>query len=180
LGLSTFGTEIFGNLSVTAGLVLAAAGYVLGVVMDLMAEEWHRRLFKQSKLSQKVFESFCTDHPDLETKIQADDRTLLLQFLKKTGSDHIAEIERMNVNRVLLRNISLGLALLAVVHVVYFFAISPYLWNLVVALGAAGLSIAAGRKGPEFAKWFFEGLFDAGAAEAMQIGDFFTHKEAEG
>ena len=72
-GRSSIGIELFSTLSVTSWLAVVGAGYVLGMVMDVLAEEWHRRLFKQSGLSQKVFSKYWKNHPSLQPRIAAKD-----------------------------------------------------------------------------------------------------------
>lgn len=161
------------NLSVLSALVIAGSGYVTGMVMDWVAEQWHAP-FKGKRLTVKSYEKFhYRYHQSVTLKLKANEWPLYLAFLRKQGREHMLEIERFNVNRIMLRNISLGLMLLAAIHLSHLLFVRFYPVNLWIGIGYGALSIFAAIKGVEFAEWYFIGMFEAVAAEGMTVEDFF-------
>ena len=183
LAIATYSAVLFGwlrmeltmlnGISLIAALFLLGAGYVTGIVMDALAELWHR-LFNPKGTKQRAFHSLRKNHPGVETRFQANDFGFLLAYLRNKGGDQVAEVERVNVYGVLLRNISLGFAILFVVHIAYYFVVTPAIGALVLASVLLALSGMAGFQGAKFRKWFYEAMFDAVVGEAMKAEDFFA------
>ena len=91
-----------------------------------------------------------------------------MQSLKQLHSDAAADLEQMNATSMMLRNVSLGLVLLALILVLYFFVVSSLLGNIVLALSCIVLATVAMRVSTKFRGWFYLGIYSATAAHMLR------------
>ena len=104
------------DLSVFSLLILVVAGYFVGLLMDYIAYRWVRIFLGGNKEARKkAFNSFHEQHPWLKLDIDSVDWSILLHAIKKNSADIASDVEQHNVASILLRNISLGLVLLAMI-----------------------------------------------------------------
>lgn len=96
------------------------------------------------------------------------------------------DVELYNVSSIMLRNISLGLALVSTVYLLFFVTASTNLWNLVLAVIAFCFSIIAIRSSWLRRHWFYVGIFESFVAyylfQEKPIGDrqYVSYKDYEG
>ncbi|MFZ2360610.1 MAG: hypothetical protein WA040_14820 [Anaerolineae bacterium] len=172
-GVTNVDLQTVNSLSLVGAVLLAGAGYATGLVMDPLAMRWHGRFGPRQREKIEAFGELMADYPHLTPRFNAHDRSLLLAFLRRRDMELVGEIERYNVNCIMLRNLSLGLALMSLLFVAYFVFVVPFWPNLIIAAVCAGLSVLAARQGLKFKKWYYDATFTAATAEAMRVEDLF-------
>lgn len=158
------------DLSISSFIVLVGAGYITGQLVDPIAYGW-MRLFYGPNTRQRVwaFHHFQQVHPRLVPNFEVTDWEILLQMLKAKHPDVASEVEMHNVASIMLRNISLGFTILAIVFLAYYLVVAPNVWNLVLATVCLVLSYIGLRQSRMKREWFYAGIFNAVAAS--QLGE---------
>lgn len=176
LALTLYGISVFGylnidltilvNLSLFSALIIVGAGYILGVLLDPIAYRWKRLFYmRNSKTAELAYISFQERHPWLIVNFAPTDWAILLRIIKDRSIEVAIDVELHNVASIMMRNISLGLIMLSMVYFLFYFAISAYLWNLVIASICIFLSIIALRRSQTRRKWFYLAIFEAFVAQ---------------
>lgn len=186
LAIGIYGLAIFGLLSVDAqkiadisliaAVFVIGAGYVTGMIMDFFAELWHR-LFNPKGRRQPALESLLASNPDFQPTFQANDWPIVLAHLRGLDSDQATEIDRFNAYGIMLRNISLGLFVLALVNVAYYLVVDSLVTSLVLSGVLVLLSVIAGVKGAEFRLWYYRAIFFSVVGTGLKANDFFTRNK---
>lgn len=153
--------------SLTTLIILVGAGYVLGMIMD-SAALWWSRLFRPRNTKALMLQGFERRHPQLQVNFEPKERDILFWTVKEQEAEAALDIERYNVMSIMLRNISLGLALLALVYVAYFVLWAGSGWNLVLAVGFLLFAVLAARHSKKMREWFYTSTFEVAAARALK------------
>jgi hypothetical protein len=175
LGWVKIDFQILDNLSVIQIGLLIALSYLIGMILEPIAKQWHR-IFKSKGLSQKVLNGFKEKHTDLDIKFRSEDWAVLLAYLRRENFDVAAEIERYNVTSIMLRNISLSLILLAILQIVEFIQ-TNFTWYFVLFAVLIFASIMAGRGSTKFQAWFYSLIFEAITARSLEVSDLVVRKQ---
>ena len=173
LGLLNIDLATLNNISLMTGVFLLGASYITGMVMDTLAEHWHR-LFNPRGTKQRAMTAIRRNHPEMQPQFEANSFSFALAHLKKESPEQVSEIERFNVYGLLLRNISLALLTLSMVHFLRCVFIVPAAVTLVFGGIFLLLSLAAGIQGAKFRQWFYEEIYQAIVGETMKPEDFFS------
>jgi hypothetical protein len=167
--------QMLNNLSLVQIGGFIAFAYITGLTLDTIARYWHR-FFKPKWLSKKVFDDFKAKYAHLEIRFRYGDWAVLLAHLRSENIDVAAEIERLNVTSIMLRNISLNLAFLAALQIFEFIK-TNFVWHPVLFAAFIFLSIMAGRESTKFQAWFFSAIFEAITARSLEISDLVVRKQ---
>ena len=151
-------------------VVFVALSYVVGLLMYPVCLPWNK-LFLVKGLNKQALEKAKQMRQEMELNISEREWLLLVSFLKDKNPDRAAEIERLNAFNLMLRSISFGLVLLAVVQTAYFIWISPVIWNLLFAAVFLGFSVVAGRQATRFARMYFGDTYLSILAMGLTIQD---------
>ena len=120
LGWAKFDWEMLKDIGIlpSAGLLIFA--YVLGLAMDWLASRW-QRIFKKRGVSNSAFERFKQLHADRWIiDFEDKDWPILRAYIYIHDPVVGEETDRFNALSVMLRNLSLGLALLTVSVMIQF------------------------------------------------------------
>lgn len=166
-GLLSLTWQTINSLSFTALILLTGAGFVTGYIMDFFADKFADR-FRSKGTARAALQQFKSFHPWIEVNFAADDWGILMQSLKQMHPDAAADLEQMNATSMMLRNLSLGFVLLAVVLVLYFFLVSNVVGNIVLALVCIVVAMVAMRVSTKFRGWFYLGIYSATAARTLK------------
>ena len=154
--------DLLAETSLFSLLILVTAGYFVGLLMDHIAYRWLRLLKGGNKEARKnALENFHKNHPWIKLNVDIVDWSILFQAVKKESVDIALAVEQHNATSILLRNTSLGLALLATILFLFFVAVSTNIWNLFFALLSLLFSTIALKRCETRRRWFYTGVFEA-------------------
>lgn len=167
-----FDLQTINSLSLGTLIILAGAGYVVGMVCDRLSAQWGR-LFGQRGTSTRAYNEFLQKHPDVELHFRPSDYPVLLNSLKATHHNGVDDIEHFNVTCIMLRNVSLGFGLLALVEVMAYFILVPLDWRIALAAIFVSMSIMAGRLSVKrrglFHRWLYAAIMAHSLAEKQWV-----------
>jgi hypothetical protein len=149
--------------------------YILGLLMNALARQWHR-LFAREDVIKSTLEKIREDYPELVFTIQARDWRRLRMLYWSKDKDFVARLERMNVTRIMLRNFSLGFALLTLIQAIVYIPHRSQLEVLLVGGLAAVASIISGTEGAKYGRWFYELGYQALASYAVTPTDWVKRR----
>lgn len=166
------------NSSTTQIIALTFISYILGLILDPIAKVWYR-IFSHKDASDRVLEKYKKACPHLAFKFKAHDWPLLRAYVRRVNDEYARELERMSVLRIMLRNISLSLAILAVIQV--FLAVTNQYMPFYIATSVvlAMLSILAGRGSTKYGEWFYSGFYEAMIAYNTEPSDWIERNTKE-
>ena len=165
------------NPSIAQIAVLLGVCYIIGLVFDSTGKLWYR-VFKPMNFPNLVLTEFKQSHPALEIKFQAADWPILLAYIKYQNIDVVTDIERMNASNIMLRNVSVAFIGLSLVQIVKFIQVlsMPY---LVIGIAFIVSAVILGKESVKYARWFYLGIFEAIAANSLNVSDLLTNKDCE-
>lgn len=183
LGIILFALAIFGVVPLTwnslndvsfAGLIfLVGAGYALGMLLDVIAEQWSY-LFRKRKTPYLMLEKFAHLHQSIQCNFSANDWILLLASIRQASPESAVDAEQHNAISIMLRNLSLAFLLLAIVFLLYFVVVAGNYWNIGFALLCLIASYLAIRRSTMRREWFYESVYQAMAALNLRSYAWFT------
>ena len=181
-GLVNIDFKAINNLTGLQIVLIAMVAYIFGLVLDPIAKRWYR-MFRKENAPEKIFAKFKANYPQLELKFRADDWVILRAFIRRHNKDFAFEIERMSVLRLMLRNLSFGFFILAII-LVFQFATQGFIPIFIIAgISLFVLSILAGRESAKYGDWFNAGIYEAIIAYGTEASDWVTpknvHKETK-
>lgn len=176
-GFIPFDVTLLNDLSLFAFIILVGAGYIVGLLLDSLAFRWGRFFIGKNRHARVIaLEEFYSRYPWVELNISPQDAPILLGVIKANSLEAGMEVERHNVAGIMLRNLSLGLILLAAIYVIFFLVVSTNLWNLVLAALSAGLSYIAIQRSGKRRHWFYLSLFETFAAQNLSPQKWISDK----
>ncbi|MCA9945127.1 MAG: hypothetical protein KC449_16695 [Anaerolineales bacterium] len=169
--VAAFGLTMFGivnidlaqltDISLFGFLVLLAAGFIVGLLFDLLAYKWFLLFRKRNSLArQEDFVIFQKRYPWLEIKFRPEDWSLMLQTIKIQIPDTTAELDEQNALHIMMRNISLGLFLLSLIFLLVFIIVYTHVGNLALAILASALSYLAIDRAAQRRRWFYTHIYE--------------------
>lgn len=177
-GLAALNFQWLANLAGLQVLALAMFAYIGGLIVDPIAMRWSH-LFRARDLSGIKLDEFKKAHPDLDVKFKASDWPLLFAYIRRLNADLGSEIDKHNATNIMLRNVSFGLALLAVCEAIQFVVSNFYIWHAILCVSLVAMSIIAVRKSIRYAGWFYSGIYETVAAGSLEATDFVTARRSQ-
>lgn len=177
-GLAALDFQWLANLAGLQVIALAMFAYIGGLIIDPIAMRWSH-LFRAKDLSGVELDEFKKAHPDLEVKFQASDWPLLFAYIRRLNPDLSFEIDKHNATNIMLRNVSFGIALLAVCEAIQYVASNFFVWHLILCLLFVAMSIIAVRKSVRYAGWFYSGIYETVAASSLEATDFVAIRRTQ-
>ena len=168
--------QALNNLSTIQIIAGAMVAYILGLVFDPVAKVWYR-IFRKQNAADKVLAKYKDAFPQFLFKFKAWDWPILRAFLRRENKDFAYEIERMSALRIMLRNVSFGLAVLAVILIVQFLVQGFLILHLIVGIALIAVSILAGRESAKYGDWFNAGFYEAIIAYETEVSDWIERKK---
>jgi len=167
--------RLIANLPSLQILVLAALAYIVGMVIYPIAERWNG-LFKPRGIAKKAYSEFESRYSNFEVRFKPEHWGLLLAYIRRENFELSAEIERHNVISLMLKNLSFGLSLLAILQIVEFIRVKFLTVHIAMFMILTFLSILAIRESAKFKLWFYLSIFDAVAAQSLDSSDLIAPK----
>lgn len=161
--------------SITQAVIIIGLAYIVGLLFEPFGRIWYS-LFRPKNHSEVVLEELRKRFPLYDVKFRGKDWTVLLAHIRRENPDIASEAERVNATNILLRNVSFGLILLAIIELVKFSVQSEFL-HLIISVLLVAFSIIAGKEAVKFAQWFYLGIFENILSTALQLSKLVTIKE---
>ena len=155
--------------SVGQSLIVIAASYIAGLLIEPIGKLWYR-LFRPKGFPDVALVEFKKIHPSIRVNFKAEDWIILFAYIKHQNIEIASDIERVNASSVMMRNISLGFMILAVVEIVNFSLVLVPL-HLVFGVVLVIFSIIAGKESDKFAQWYYFAIFETITSQTLQISD---------
>jgi hypothetical protein len=168
LGVINFDWQIINDLSLAASLGLIVIAYILGGAFDNLAVTLFQLLKKQN-ISGRTLERFKKAYQDRwQIDFQDDDWPLLLAFVRTKSLDLAGELDRHSALSIMLRNVSLGLLLMAVNSLIQFL-ISRNPIDMLISIFMFVLSLLILREAIKFRSLFYESIYQTILAYRMDL-----------
>ena len=150
----------------SVGILLVA--YTIGAAMDRIGSAWHR-IFKKRRMSTNVLNEFKNKHSDRWVfDFEDKDLPVLSAYIRIRNPDIAQEIDRHNAVCIMLRNLSLGLFLLAIIEVIQAFSIGN--WTILVLVSLlVFLSFQIAIQARVFRDWSYSGIFETIIAYRLDL-----------
>ncbi len=158
------------DVGILPSIAILIIGYIVGSAMDRAGSTWHR-IFKKRGMSTRALIKFKDKHADRWVfDFEDKDWPILSTYIRMRNPEIALEIDRNNALCIMLRNLSLGLFLLAVTEVVQTFKTTNWLLLLLVAI-LVFLSIQIAIQARVLRGWFYDGVFEAILAYRLDLED---------
>lgn len=173
IGLSTFGLVVidlswWADFSLFTFLILLGLGYVLTQLVDEIAYRWLRLHRGRSRFArQKALASFQQMYPWIEIDLQPEEWKIFWTAIQIQTPDLAPEIEQQSALSIMMRNISLGLALTAVMFLLIFLIVNDHIGNLIITIVSVALSLLAIDRSSLRRHWFYLGIFETFATNQL-------------
>jgi hypothetical protein len=169
-GLVQIDWQTISNVPLIVSLGLIVVCYILGEAFDILALVWFR-IFKKPGFSTRIFYGFRKIHQDRwKMDFKENDWTIILAFIKTKNLELAGEIERHNALSIMLRNVSVGLLLMAINSLLQFF-ISRNIMYVVLAAILLVISLLIIYQSIKFRGWFYSGIFETMIAYCINLED---------
>lgn len=168
LRLWTLDWQTVNDMSLIASVGLVLVAYVVGGAFNPYSFIW-LRLFGNKGVSSVSLAAFKQRHHQRwEIDIEDKDWPVLLALLRTKNLELAGDIERQNAISIMLRNVSLGLGMMAVNFVIAF-ARYQDLRNIFAAVITLVVSILVVRESTKFRRWFYDGIFETTLAYRIDL-----------
>ncbi len=169
-----FINQISGTLLTFMFLGLTGLAYMLGQLLDPVAEAWFL-IFERIKPSERQFKEYQVRLKEYSSSTQppkASDWPILLAYLRNHNNNEEVIPDRFNATNYMLKNISLGFLLMFLILLVGML-LSDFDSIMLALTAAAGLGcLLARNRSVEFKNWFYSSLYEAYIANQMNDSRF--------
>jgi hypothetical protein len=168
LGWAKFDWNLLNNIAIIPSIALTVFTYVLGSALDPFGSAWHR-IFKKRGMSTRVLQEFKDKHSD-RWKIDFEDKDwpILRAYIGIHNLDVAGDIDRNNALCIMLRNISLGMVLLAIAEILQCF--KTFDWaHILYAVLVSLISYQTAIRARTLRDWFYSGIFETMIAYRLDL-----------
>jgi hypothetical protein len=135
-------------------ILVTAAAFVLGHIFnDISYRYWYRKLSPKTPDTLAI-EHLKSQYPEIPILYKINETKLLLGIIRHNNMSLANLIEKHNANFIMLRNISLGLCLYALLQLIVILQTGtafPYLTQMILAIV---LSALAFRRCQNYDRWY--------------------------
>jgi hypothetical protein len=162
----------FASLNPAQLVGLGIVSYLIGYIVDPLANRWYRcfRPGNDFSMSQWAVKSLMQEYPWLEIEPQAINWYVLLSYIKRHNLPMAQEIERFNVTHIMLRGVSLGMLVFAIVFGSKIITQNqPQVFVGLSLLSTAG-SYLLMQEALKFRTWFYKSIYQSALALKLEPG----------
>lgn len=167
LGWIKIDLTTFNEIGIVPSIGLIVLAYILGTGMGRVASVWHR-IFKKRGMSDRVLDKFKEENMDWQFIFKAKDWPILRAYIRLHNPEIANVIDRNNALSIMLRNISLGLVLLAFTEGIQFVNTMNWIYILLVAL-LIFFSYQIAIQARDLQDWFYHGIFQTIIAYRLDL-----------
>lgn len=143
-------------------ILVAILAYITGHLINAISYQWWYVHFSPKALDEIALEKIKRQNPNLAVEFDPVDHKMLLSVIRHHSSELSNILERARAMYMMLRNVSLGAALFAMLQVVQAFITGQYLTYLpIAAVGMIGSALAL-HQGKKNERWFYRDIFREG------------------
>lgn len=168
LKLEKLDMAVIADMSFILAVFFLLAAYLLGVILSPFGLFWYKR-FKIKDQSVASLKEFKLRHQGRwNIDFEDGDWHVLLAFIRSKNLDLARENERHLAGSIMLRNISFGFLLLAIIN----FVQSGLAWNLCFLLAGGGLLILAWitiGESKKFRRWYYDSILSSVLAYRVSL-----------
>ena len=172
-GVVPFSWKTINSLSFVSAIIFLVASYLLGIAFSRFALWWYK-IFKGKDQSTESLKRFKVTHQDRwNINVEDEDWHILLALIRSRNFDLALENERHLASSIMLRNVSFGFLLLAVINFIQYFIV----WNLfflAVGFGFLVLSILTIGESMKFRRWYYDSILSTILAYRMDLEKFIV------
>ena len=179
LGMLTIDWQTFNDMSLVTSTGLVVVAYIVGGALNPYSFIW-LRIFGSKGVSNEALAAFkqrYSEHWVMD--IHDKDWPVLLAWLRTQNLELSGDIERQNAISIMLRNVSLGLGLMAVNFVIAF-ARTANPQNIFAAIITLIVSILVVRESTKFRRWFYDNIFETTLAYRLDLEKIMKPKYSHG
>jgi hypothetical protein len=173
MGVVQIDWKSLSNLSFFSAIFILIVAYLLGISFGRFGIIWYK-IFKRKNQSLESLEEFRTRHKGRwNIDFRDEDWHILLAFLRTKDMDLAREIERHLATSIMLRNVSFGFFLLAVINLVQYFLVGDLL-NIFASLAWFGLSLLMIRESIKSRRWYYDTILSTIVAQRIDLEKSIT------
>lgn len=134
-------------------------GYILGQVLELPARAWRRWRLNLDAAANAI-EKIKKNHPNAKIDFLPQDWPFLYGVIRRYHIGSVAAIDRLSAISIMLQNISFGLLLYALFHLISILVTGYSIDHLVFVLSAFLLALPTKRKSQIYNQWFYNSIYE--------------------
>lgn len=168
LGLLTIDWQALNDVSLIASIGLAVVAYIMGGALNPFSFLW-LRIFRLKGASEPALEAFKKKYrDDWDIDIEDKDWPVLLATIRTRDLELAGEIERHNALAIMMRNVSLGMGMMAINFLVGF-ALSRSTQDVFAAVIMFLLSFLVLRESSKFRRWYYDAVIETILAYRLDL-----------
>lgn len=168
LGILRFEPATFNELPLLYSVGILLAAYIIGGAMDRLAIVWFR-LFAPRGTHKRIFQQIRAQYGKRwQLDFSGDDWNLLLAHIRTRDFELAAEIDRYNAVSIMLRNISLALALIGL-NLLYLSAQKADWTYTIFSLSVFLTAYLIVLESKKFREWFYDNIFRTAVGYRVKI-----------
>ena len=164
-----FDPAFLSNIGIVPSLGLLLVAYVFGAGMNRLGDAWHQ-IFRKRDRNDSVVDEFKKEHPDWKLDFKHKDWAIMRAYIRMHSPEVANLIDTNNALSIMLRNISLGLALLSLCEIVQIVNSGIWTYALLVVLFVF-LSYQTGLQARDLHDWFYQAILQTIVAYRLDLAD---------
>ena len=151
----------FGNLSIIEFVAFVTFAYLMGYTNDFIARKTWYKIFHRKNLFETTIADFNKRNHAIEVMLHEMDWYIPLSFIKKQNLDMAQDIDKLNVQNIMLRNSSFGILIFAIIFGVEFFSSGSSPIYAIASVFCLVVSVILARESIKFAAWFYTSIYQS-------------------
>lgn len=158
-------------------IILAFLSYIVGHLMDIISLElWYKRL-KRHPSSGDGLQQIKNQSPSISIKFEREEWAALFYILHQRDYSAIQTIDKYKADALMMRNLSFGFFLLALVKTVSLFILKPDQTAILILVVSILFSIATFRRSMRYDAWYYRAIFGQALAYGTSLKDVIAYKK---
>jgi hypothetical protein len=177
LHLVTLDWQIIKDIPLIASLGLIVVAYIIAAALNPYSFAWVR-LFRVQGSSEPALTSFKKKYQDdWDINIEDKDWPVLLALIRTKDLELAGEVERHLALSIMMRNVSLGMGMMALNFLIAF-AVDRHLQDVLAAVVTFVLSILVLRESSKFRLWYYNAIIETTMAYRINLETMLKPKHS--
>lgn len=151
------------ELNIINIMVIFVGGYLVGHLMDTVSNKFFDLFSTRKTRSNRknwYMRSIKDRYPSLGVQFEPKDRTLLFALIRQRNIEMARILDNFSANNIMLRNVALGLFLLGIVQIIFFFR-NGVLESLFLSIVFFLLFFLSKTRSDQYRGWFIKDVLRA-------------------